>query len=235
MNPRNKPRHAGPAFVVPAAPAAPKVAERSSEDDIVPPELAEEAAGHGAPAVEWWLARSAGADIGQASALAASGPSALLAVAIAAGAGPDGHRLASVDEIVEAAGRAAPYAYLTARGIGLGHEEAMTAAWADVASVEAAMGRFSKADVLAALAAAIPPWDYATYRRTATHEEALEAYSMGARASDYALASGAGATHAEIVAAVRSGSDLWDYTRRKNLGLGSPARAQARSQDSVPA
>jgi|GEM_PF-2867478 len=190
-------------------------------EDIVPPEMAEEAAEHSAPAQEWWLARTAGASSEQAAALAACGPSALLAGALAAMSAADGVPLASFEEVADAAFSVAPYAYLVARYAGLGHEEAKLAARADVAAVEAAISRFSKEEVLEALLNGLLPEDYAALRHVATHAEALEAGSLGIASSEYVLAAGAGATHAEITDLVRSGSDLWSYARRKSLGLDS--------------
>jgi len=182
--------------------------------------MAEEAADHSAPATEWWLVRAAGASVEQAAALAARGPSALLAGALAAMAVVDkGSPLASFEEVAEAASSVAPYAYLVARYASLSHEEALVAARVDIISVEAAISRFSKEEVLDALINGLLPEDYATLRHVATHAEALEAGSLGIASSEYVLAAGAGATHAEITQLVSSGSDLWNYARRRSLGL----------------
>jgi hypothetical protein len=189
--------------------------------------MADEAAANAAPAVEWWLARAAGASVSQAVALAAWGASALLAGAMATRATDGGQPLASFDEVADAASSVAPYPYLLARQAGLSHSEALVAARADVPSVEAAIARFAKEEVLEALASGVAPEDYVTLRHVTTHTEALEAGSLGVGPADYVLAAGAGASHAEIVEAVRSGSNLWDYARRRNLGLsarsGQPA------------
>lgn len=190
--------------------------------DDVPEEMAEEARAHTAPVIEWWLVRTAGASVEQAVALAAWGPSALLAGALAAMSAADrGAPLASFEEVAEAAALVPPYAYLVARYAGLDHEESLVAARADVASVEAAIERFSREEVLGALTSGLLPEDYATLRRVATHEEALEAGSLGVTTAEYVLAVGAGASHAEIIEVVRSGADLWGYARRRSLGFQS--------------
>lgn len=203
-------------------------ATTTGTEGAVPVEMAEEAAAHSAPASEWWLARAAGATVEQASTLAAWGAQALLAGALAAMAAIDkGSPLASFEEVAEAAGLVAPYAYLVARYAGLNHEEALVAARADISAVEAAISRFSKEEVLEALISGLLPEDYATLRHVATHAEALEAGSLGIASSEYVLAAGSGASHTEIVELVRSGSDLWSYARRRSLGLnarsGQPA------------
>lgn len=250
MRLNRKPRHAGPMLVVPVPVAtaplglgSPPVPEDgppttgkeddgslapTGEEEVIPVEMAEEAAAHKAPASEWWLARAAGASVEQAAALAVWGPSALLAGALAAMSAADkGSPLASFEEVAEAASLVAPYAYLVARYAGLGHEEALVAARADITAVEAAISRFSKEEVIEALISGLLPEDYATLRHVASHAEALEAGSLGIASSEYVLAAGAGATHAEITELVRSGSDLWGYARRRSLGLnarsGQPA------------
>lgn len=188
-------------------------AEPEAQFDV-PDEVAVEAASHGAPATEWWAARCAGADVAQAVALSACGSRALLAGAIAAPVG-----LATFDEIASAAKISDPYIYLVTRETGLSHEEAVVAMRTGAAVLEALLAKFDKADVVEALASGIAPADYATLRRVSSHHDAISAHTMGIRPADYALARQTGASHQEVVEAVQSGTNLWDFTRRRNLGL----------------
>lgn len=192
------------------------VEEKADDTSFIPDDMAAEARERGAPAISWWLARSAGINLDTASRLAAVGEEALLASVIAVR-----QKLATAEEVAEASARTASFAYLLARSSQLSHSEALRVSdvQVDIRLIEAVVAKFGSQDALSALDAGIKPEDYALYRRVASHAQAMEAASLGISAHDYVLAAGAGAAHDEIVETVRSGLDLWDYARRKTLGL----------------
>jgi len=176
--------------------------------------MAEEASLAKAPAVAWWLARSAGASPEQAQALAQWGERALLAAAIGLHLG-----LATCEDLAEAARLVDPLSYLLSREDGFNHDESILAAGSDLNAVGALVQRFGRATALEALKAGVAPADYAAYRRFVGHDQALEAHRSGVRAADYVLAASSGASHAEVLDAVAKGVDLWGYARKRNLGL----------------
>lgn len=181
--------------------------------DGVPAEMVAEARERGLPVADWWLARSAGADIAQAEALAASAPNALLLGTVAAWA-----KVATWGDIVEATHEMPLPGYLLARDMGLSHDGAVLGATTDLAALEAASNRFGQAEVLEALRAGLAPADYAAFRRHAAHSEAMEAHAAMVTPRDYLLVASSGASHGEILGAVASGGDLWAYARRRTLG-----------------
>lgn len=223
--------HFGKSFTVPDEPAmypgfeTPSTSRSVTSDDSdygVPDEVVAEALAHGASPAAWFLVKLSGASVEQAALLAAHGQATLLIGALAQMAAVDkDHALASFEEVADAANEVRPDAYIVARYAGLDHEEALLAARVDIVSLEAAVSRFPKDEVIEALVGGLLPEDYATFRRFASHSEAIEANAARITSSDYALAAGAGAAHQEIIAAVKAGSNLWDYARRRNLGLGA--------------
>lgn len=217
MSLRHHPHHAGDSFLVPPPDplydslVAPSAAPLTSL--AVPADIAEEAAEAGAPAEAWWLTRSAGASLSQAQGLAPYGERALLAAAIAAHL-----ELASCEEVAAAARSVDPFAYLTTREAGFGHDEALLVAMSDAPAFAAVATRFGRSEALGALAAGMAPADYAAFRRFTGHNQALEAHQAGVAATDYVLAASSGASHDEVLDAVAKRVDLWAYARRRNLG-----------------